>query len=479
MMKQKLALLLTALLLLTGCSSGGSGDTADGQDDGELETIDVVLDWYPNAVHAFLYEAEEKGYFAEEGLQVNILFPSNASDPLTMTAAGRADIGFYYQEDTIIARANEDVPVKVLGAVVQQPISIVCALAEKNIKTPEDLIGKTIGYSGTRFGEVAVGQMLETVGATLDDVELIDVGFDLMSAMTTGNVDATFGCFINHEVPALEEEGFAVDYMEVMDYGVPNYYALMLVTGEDQLEANRDKYTRFLRACQKGFADMQADPEEALGLLLANQDEENFPLTESVERRSFDVLLPIMETADAPFLSQDVSVWQENIDWLQKVGMIDAAFDPAEVMVDLLAEYEKVGLQLDCRELPDYLPLYLEYLSVLPDDQAKEGLLNVAPILALLGGRLKQREAPWYALFDALLQLAGSSLSSDSVTKQVNSEERDDTRQALDAVWEEEQVKFIEDNATACDSSPLNQYQRRFSQDVAPQYVDISAGGGK
>ena len=68
-MKQKLALLLTALLLLTGCSSGGSGDTADGQDDGELETIDVVLDWYPNAVHAFLYEAEEKGYFAEEGLQ--------------------------------------------------------------------------------------------------------------------------------------------------------------------------------------------------------------------------------------------------------------------------------------------------------------------------------------------------------------------------------------------------------------------------
>ena len=241
-------------------------------------------------------------------------------------------------DDKIIAKANEDVPVKVLGAVVQQPISIVCALAEKNIKTPEDLIGKTIGYSGTRFGEVAVGQMLETVGATLDDVELIDVGFDLMSAMTTGNVDATFGCFINHEVPALEEEGFAVDYMEVMDYGVPNYYALMLVTGEDQLEANRDKYTRFLRACQKGFADMQADPEEALGLLLANQDEENFPLTESVERRSFDVLLPIMETADAPFLSQDVSVWQENIDWLQKVGMIDAAFDPAEVMVDLLAE---------------------------------------------------------------------------------------------------------------------------------------------
>lgn len=278
MMKQKLALLLTALLLLTGCSSGGSGDTADGQDDGELETIDVVLDWYPNAVHAFLYEAEEKGYFAEEGLQVNILFPSNASDPLTMTAAGRADIGFYYQEDTIIARANEDVPVKVLGAVVQQPISIVCALAEKNIKTPEDLIGKTIGYSGTRFGEVAVGQMLETVGATLDDVELIDVGFDLMSAMTTGNVDATFGCFINHEVPALEEEGFAVDYMEVMDYGVPNYYALMLVTGEDQLEANRDKYTRVPAGLSEGLCRYAGGPGGGVGAPVGQPGRGELPL---------------------------------------------------------------------------------------------------------------------------------------------------------------------------------------------------------
>lgn len=153
--------------------------------------------------------------------------------------------------------------------------------------------------------------------------------------------------------------------------------------------------------------------------------------------------------------------------------------DRGQAMVDLLAQYEKAGLQLNCRELPDHLPLYLEYLSILPENEAREGLQNVAPILALLGGRLKQREVAWYPLFDALLSLAGSPLSSDSVTQQVNQESRDDTRQALDAVWEEEQVKFIEDNATTCDSSPLQQYQRRFSQDVAPQYVDVSAGGPK
>ena len=153
--------------------------------------------------------------------------------------------------------------------------------------------------------------------------------------------------------------------------------------------------------------------------------------------------------------------------------------DRGQAMVDLMNQYQQAGLQIDCRELPDHLPLYLEYLSILPPAEAREGLQNIAPILALIGGRLKQRACPYYQLFDALLALAKSPLTSDSVTKQVAGEKRDDTRQALDAVWEEEQVKFIEDNATACDSSSMQAYQRRFSQNVAPQYVDIRAGGPK
>jgi nitrate reductase delta subunit len=134
--------------------------------------------------------------------------------------------------------------------------------------------------------------------------------------------------------------------------------------------------------------------------------------------------------------------------------------DRGQAMVDLMSQYEKVGLQLDCRELPDYLPLYLEYLSIVNETQAREGLQNVAPILALIGGRLKQRDVEHYQLFDALLRLAKTNLSSDSVTAQVATEKRDDTRQALDAVWEEEQVKFIEDNATSCDSSPMQLLSR-------------------
>ncbi|VDA98933.1 putative nitrate reductase molybdenum cofactor assembly chaperone NarW [Klebsiella pneumoniae] len=72
----------------------------------------------------------------------------------------------------------------------------------------------------------------------------------------------------------------------------------------------------------------------------------------------------------------------------------------AAAMVDLMNQYQQAGLQIDCRELPDHLPLYLEYLSILPPAEAR-GLQNIAPILALIGGRLKQRACPYYQLFDA------------------------------------------------------------------------------
>ena len=332
-MKRVFALLLS-LLLLTGCSSAPAGGEETGE--GELETIDVMLDWYPNAVHAFLYEAEANGYFADAGLKVNILYPSNPTDPLTMAAAGKIDFGFYYQEDTIIAKANENVPVKVVGTVVHEPLETICSLKENGIETPADLKGKTIGYTGVQFAETTVNEVLSSAGLTSDDVEFVNVGFDLMSAMTTGNVDATFGCFINHEIPALEEQGFEMNVIRPVDNGVPNYYALMLVTGEEKLAERQDAYTRFLQACQKGFEDMKADPQGALSLLMDNQDKDNFPLTESVEQKSFDILLPMMDSEAAPFLSQTAEDWQQNIDWLQRTGMIETGFDPADIMADLL-----------------------------------------------------------------------------------------------------------------------------------------------
>ncbi|HEY2455143.1 MAG TPA: nitrate reductase molybdenum cofactor assembly chaperone [Scandinavium sp.] len=149
--------------------------------------------------------------------------------------------------------------------------------------------------------------------------------------------------------------------------------------------------------------------------------------------------------------------------------------DRGQAMVDLLAQYEQHGLELDSRELPDHLPLYLEYLAQLPREEAVGGLQDIAPILALLKARLEQRESHYAVLFDVLLKLASTDVDSKKMAEKIADEARDDTPQALDAVWEEEQVKFFAD--PGCAESDIAAHQRRFAGAVAPQYLNISTGG--
>ncbi|ADO48315.1 nitrate reductase molybdenum cofactor assembly chaperone [[Enterobacter] lignolyticus] len=149
--------------------------------------------------------------------------------------------------------------------------------------------------------------------------------------------------------------------------------------------------------------------------------------------------------------------------------------DRGQAMVDLMAQYERHGLQLDSRELPDHLPLYLEYLAHLPQEEALGGLQDIAPILALLSARLQQRESRYAALFDTLLALASTQIDGNKVAEKIADEARDDTPQALDAVWEEEQVKFFAEQG--CGESEITAHQRRFAGAVAPQYLNISNGG--
>lgn len=310
-------------------------DNAGEDADKELEEVSVVLDWYPNAVHAFMYVAMEKGYYEEEGIKVNIQFPANDNDALSLVAAGQSQIGIFYQQDIITTRTNQKVPVKSIGAITQEPLNIILSLADKNITEPKDLEGKTIGYAGTDLSAALVKYVMEQAGVAYDENNLINVGFDLMSSMTTGNVDATIGCMVNHEVPQMEEEGFDVSYFYLDDYGVPTYYELVFLSNDDYISSNSDTLAAFLRASEKGFKDMQADPEGALKILLDNQNEENFPLSETVERQSMETLLPVMEEDGKPFLSQDASVWEENINWLYDQGLANEKLPAEEFMAEI------------------------------------------------------------------------------------------------------------------------------------------------
>ena len=298
----------------------------------ELREVDVVLDWYPNALHTFIYTASARGYYEEEGLKVNVRFPANDNDALALVAAGRAELGVYYQHDVIQAVANQNIGLKSVGAIVQKPLNIVLSLEEKNIRSPHDLPGKLVGYSGTALSEALIRSMMQKSGEDPDSVRLQNVGFDLMSSMTTGTVDATIGCLVNHEVPEMEYEGFKLNYFTLPEYGVPNNYEAVFLTNDHMVNDEPEVLSAFLRASRKGFNDFKADPYGCLAILLDNQSEENFPLKEPVERQSCDTILPLMESDGVPFLTQDEACWQENIDWMYEEGIITRKPEVSEVM---------------------------------------------------------------------------------------------------------------------------------------------------
>ena len=146
--------------------------------------------------------------------------------------------------------------------------------------------------------------------------------------------------------------------------------------------------------------------------------------------------------------------------------------DRGQAMVDLMALYERRGFAINVRELPDYIPLYLEYLAQRPALEAREGIADVAHILGLLSARLRERRSPYAAAFDALLLIGGASVDLEHLREKVAREERDDTAAALDKVWEEEAISFGAGN-TPGDACPSRQPSPAPSAQTAPlHWVD-------
>lgn len=116
--------------------------------------------------------------------------------------------------------------------------------------------------------------------------------------------------------------------------------------------------------------------------------------------------------------------------------------DRGQAMVNLLKDYHEAGLELSENELPDYLPLYLEFLATQGNDNLKAGLHEVAHILGLVACRLDDRESPYAAFFHALLELSEAKVTLAELRSVVADEAPDYTQEALDKEWVEAQVTF-------------------------------------
>ncbi|WP_297829394.1 nitrate reductase molybdenum cofactor assembly chaperone [Thermomonas sp.] len=141
--------------------------------------------------------------------------------------------------------------------------------------------------------------------------------------------------------------------------------------------------------------------------------------------------------------------------------------DRGQAMVDLISAYRKNGFELSARELPDYLPLLLEYLNQRPAEEARDWLKHVSHIVGLLAARAGERGSPYALLLELLVELADGKVDLAPLRKRASEEPRDDTIEEMDRLWEEEAVRFGAD-APSEDCAPPTRRPATAQRQVQP-----------
>ena len=295
-------LLSVITLFLIGCGQGAPA---------ELTKVSIALDWFPWANHSGLYVAQDKGYFAEEGLDVNIYVPGDPSTVLQTVAAGRDDFGISYQPELLIAR-DKGVGVVSIMAMVQHPLNSVMSLKESGIVQPKDLNGKKVGSPGLPSDDALIDTMLRHQGLTIDDVEMVNVGYDLVPALISKNVDAIVGAYWVHESISATNQGFELNIMRMEENGVPDFYELVIVASEAKISEDPEVVQKFVNGVTKGYKDAMSDPIGAVALLKRLKPETDL----DIENPGVKLLAPLWSTSNGAFGWQEQSKWEGFTEWM-------------------------------------------------------------------------------------------------------------------------------------------------------------------
>ena len=316
LLTKRTAILLTVLLLISLLAAACGGDS----EPEELTDVSIALDWFPWSNHSGLYVAQVRGYFEDEGLNVNIYVPGDPSTVLQTVAAGRDDFGISYQPELLIAR-NQGIEAVSIMALVQHPLNSVMALTESGIAEPKDLKGKKVGAPGLPSDEALIDSMLRHQGLTIDDVEMVNVGFDLVPALISKNVDAIVGAYWVHESISANNQGFDLNIMRMEENGIPDFYELVIVASEDKIANNPEIVQKFVQAVTRGYLDAIADPLDAVAVLKAEKPETDL----EIENPGVALLAPLWATDNGVFGWQEKARWEEFANWMVETGQLESA----------------------------------------------------------------------------------------------------------------------------------------------------------
>jgi putative hydroxymethylpyrimidine transport system substrate-binding protein len=301
------------LLLLLTCVWTPSGMAA--------QKLTLILDWFPNVDHLPIYVARHQGFFADQGLEIEIISPSDTSDALKLAASGNVDIAVSYEPQTIIAAAR-GIDIVVIGRLIEHPLTTLLFLKDRGFKTPADLDGKKIGYTVPGLMDVLLDAFAKLNG--IQQYEPINVGFAIVQSLTAAKVDAVMGPFKTYETVTMALKGYDVGYFELEKWGIPDYDELIFVTSKKTLTEKQTLMKGFQHAIGKAIDHARNSPETALKNYLKAVPEAD----RKIETKAYKLTLPYYATHQR----LDVKRWQQFADFALQYGLIGKKVDVADVL---------------------------------------------------------------------------------------------------------------------------------------------------
>jgi putative hydroxymethylpyrimidine transport system substrate-binding protein len=310
-MKVVAALLAAALLLVGAAGCGGSG-----AEPGAPVGATLVLDFIPNAVHSGIYAAEHEGYYRDAGVDLTIRQPGESTDAPKLLEAGRADFAILDIHDLGIARERGLDPVGTMP-LVQRPLAAVIARGGNGVQRPRDLQGRTVGVTGLPSDEAVVDSEVSADGGDPSAVKRVTIGFNAVSSLAAGKVDAATG-FWNAEGVALRRQGVPVRIFKVNRYGAPPYPELVLAASHETIEQDPGLVRSVVDATKRGYELTVENPAKALDDLLA----EVRSLERADQQAQLEALLP--DLRPEPFDSTVLRAWAR---WDLEHGLLTRPLD--------------------------------------------------------------------------------------------------------------------------------------------------------
>lgn len=315
-------ILLTGLALwLAACTTVTPSPTT-----APLTPVTLMLDWVPNTNHTGFFVAQEKGYFAEAGLEVQIIQPGEVLAEQAVVG-GAADFGLSFQEQVTLARADEGAPLVSLAAILQSNTSGFATRADQGVGSPADWGGLRYGSFGSPFEAPTLIALMECAGGDFSQLQVVNTGFsDPLALLTEKQIDLAW-IFYGWQGIQAGQQGLALNLEMMSDWFncIPDYYTPVITTSEQTIKERPELVRAFVGAVSRGYQFAIQNPDEAASVLLKAAPE----LDERLVRASQAWLSPRYQGAAPRWGEQQLSVWDNYSQWLAENGVLNEPIDAA------------------------------------------------------------------------------------------------------------------------------------------------------